>query len=75
MWPLIDFSDSEAEINLVKQACQAKNIKAIITDVYSQGGAGGLELAEEVVRICSLSNNGINFTYALEDSIEQKIEK
>ena len=33
------FSDSEAEINLVKQACQAKNIKAIITDVYSQGGA------------------------------------
>ena len=31
--------------------------------------------AEEVVRICSLSNNGINFTYALEDSIEQKIEK
>jgi formate--tetrahydrofolate ligase len=69
------FTDTDAEIDLVKNACEAKNIKAIITDVYSQGGAGGVVLADEVISQCSLPNNGINFTYQLEDSIEQKIEK
>ncbi|HEY8424280.1 MAG TPA: formate--tetrahydrofolate ligase [Clostridia bacterium] len=68
-------TDTDAEINLVKQACQALNIKAVVTDVFSQGGAGGIDLAEEAVKLCELPNRGINFAYSLEDSIEEKITK
>lgn len=68
-------TDTDAEIELVRQACESKNIKAVIADVFAQGGEGGLDLGNEVINLCSLTNNGINFTYSLNDSIQDKITK
>lgn len=68
-------TDTDAEIELVRQACESKNIKAVIADVFAQGGEGGLDLGNEVINLCSLTNNGISFTYSLNDSIQDKITK
>jgi formate--tetrahydrofolate ligase len=69
------FTDTDAEIELVKEVCAQKNVKAVVAEVYSQGGAGGVNLAQEVINLCNLTNNGINYTYSLDDSIEEKIDK
>ncbi|MCG2730331.1 MAG: formate--tetrahydrofolate ligase, partial [Acetobacterium sp.] len=45
-------TDTEAEFNAVKKACENKNVKVILSDVFSQGGKGGEELAREVVALC-----------------------
>ncbi|HEY8444283.1 MAG TPA: formate--tetrahydrofolate ligase [Clostridia bacterium] len=69
------FTDTDAEINIIKEACAQKNVKAVVADVFSQGGAGGIDLANEVADLCNLPNNGINFTYSLDDDIEEKLNK
>lgn len=37
---------------MVKNACSEKGVKIILSDVFTQGGKGGVELAEKVVRLC-----------------------
>lgn len=69
------FTDTDAEIELVKEACAQKDVKAVVAEVFAQGGAGGVGLAQEVVKLCDIENKGVNFTYSLEDSIEEKINK
>ena len=42
--------------------------------MWADGGKGGVELAEEVVRLCEEENN-FTFSYDSTDSIEEKINK
>lgn len=65
-------SDTDAEISLVIEKCRALGVRTVLSTVWADGGAGGTELAEEVVRLCELPND-FSFSYPLEDSIEDKI--
>ncbi len=65
-------TDTDAEINLVIEKCAALGVKAILSTVWANGGAGGVELAEEVVRLCDTPNN-FTFSYDTDASIEDKI--
>lgn len=66
--------DSEAELALVCEECGKAGVNAVLSDVWSRGGAGGLELAEEVVRLCELPDKGpLGFAYEMETTVEQKI--
>ncbi|RDW19753.1 formate--tetrahydrofolate ligase [Oceanobacillus chungangensis] len=67
-------TDSEAELNLVKEKCEALGVKVVLSDVWANGGAGGEDLAKEVVRLANTENN-FRFAYDLEDSITEKLEK
>ncbi|MBU5454732.1 formate--tetrahydrofolate ligase [Caproiciproducens sp. MSJ-32] len=68
-------SDSEEEIEFIKDFCNSIGVKAALADVWSKGGEGALELGEAVCDI--LENEVSNFKplYEVEDTIENKILK
>ncbi|MEO0115882.1 MAG: formate--tetrahydrofolate ligase [candidate division WOR-3 bacterium] len=68
-------SDTKAEIELIKEFCQNYNVPCVETKVFEQGGAGGLALAETVIKVVEQEKSETLPIYDLEDSIEKKIEK
>ena len=65
-------SDTEAEIGEVLTACESAGVKAVFTDVFLKGGAGGKELAETVIAECGKESE-LHFAYNLDDDIKTKI--
>ena len=65
-------TDTDAEVALVIEKCRSLGVNVVLSNVWAEGGKGGMELAEEVVRLCEESSN-FNFSYSLEGSIEDKI--
>jgi formate--tetrahydrofolate ligase len=65
-------TDTDAEVNLVIDKCRALGVNVCLSNVWAEGGQGGIELAEEVVRLCEAEND---FSFCYEDncSIEEKI--
>jgi formate--tetrahydrofolate ligase len=66
-------TDSEDELKLVVEESRALGLDARVIDVFSQGGEGGLPLAEAVVEACQDTTSPARFLYPLEASIENKI--
>lgn len=68
-------TDTDAEVELVKKmAVEAGAETAVMSDHWTEGGDGAVELAEAVVAACEKPSN-FEFLYPLEWSIKQKIEK
>ena len=66
-------TDSAEELDTIVRLCAEKGVTAVPAEVWAKGGEGGLALAKEVMRIARESEP--KHPYALEDSIETKIEK
>lgn len=66
-------TDTKAELELVREKCKELGVNVALSEVWGKGGAGGLELAEEVLRLIDGENN---FHYVYEDdlSLEEKIQ-
>ena len=67
-------TDTDAEINLVIEKCRELGVNVALSTVWADGGAGGIELANEVVRLCETPKN-FTFAYPLDVSIKEKIEQ
>ncbi len=68
-------TDTDAEVELVKKlAVEAGAETAVMSDHWTEGGDGAMELAEAVVVACEKPVD-FKFLYPLEWSIKQKIEK
>lgn len=68
-------TDSEEELQYVKQYCEELGVAVSISNVWGEGGKGAEELAGLVVEAASKCCNQFKPLYELEDSIENKIEK
>jgi formate--tetrahydrofolate ligase len=66
-------TDTDAEIALVIEKCKELGVNVVLSTVWANGGNGGVELAEEVVRLCEEPND-FSFSYDCELSIAEKIE-
>ncbi len=66
-------TDTERELKLVEAECAKLGVKAVLSEVWGKGGAGGVRLAEEVVRICEKESD-LSFSYELDASIAEKLE-
>lgn len=66
-------SDTDKEIALLKELTDKMGVKAVETTVFTDGGEGGVELAESLVEICE-NENDFKFLYDLDNSIKEKIE-
>ncbi len=66
-------TDTDAEIELIIEKCKALGVNVVLSNVWAEGGNGGVELAEEVVRLCE-EDNDFTFCYDLDMSIEEKID-
>ncbi len=67
-------ADTEAELELIRTKCKELGVNVALSEVWGKGGNGGVELAEEVVRLCE-NNTQSHFQYAYTDelSIEEKL--
>lgn len=66
-------TDTQAEIDLVREKCQELGVNVALSQVWAKGGEGGTELAEEVIRLCEEPSK-LTFAYEDEASLEEKIE-
>ena len=65
-------TDTDTEIDLVIEKCRELGVNVRLSTVWAEGGKGGIELAEEVVRLCE-EKNDFTFSYELGTTIEEKI--
>ena len=66
-------TDTEAELKMVEEKCKELGVNVVLSRVWAEGGAGGTDLAREVVRLCD-EKNDFHFVYPLDISIREKIE-
>ena len=73
-------TDTEAELKLVEDKCRELGVNVALSEVWARGGEGGLELADEVVRLCAggdaegRSADTFEFAYGDEGGLRDKIE-
>ena len=66
-------TDTDKEIALVIEKCRELGVNVRLSTVWADGGKGGVELAEEVIKLCE-EKNDFTFSYESNTSIEKKID-
>lgn len=66
-------TDTEAELELLRDLCKEKGIDVVLSEVFAKGGEGGMELAKEVINICENQKSDFHTLYDVNDSIEDKM--
>jgi formate--tetrahydrofolate ligase len=67
-------TDTEEEIQLVKDRCKALGVEAVLAKGFAEGGKGMMALAEAVVRVVESGETKFKLLYGLEQPIEKKVE-
>ena len=68
-------TDTDAEVNLIIEECKKLGVNVVLSNVWAEGGQGGIELAKEVIRLCNEEDSSdFTFSYDLCGTIEDKIE-
>lgn len=67
-------SDTSSEINLVEDYCREKGVDFALSEVFSQGGDGALELAKILCKTLDEKKANFKPLYPLNISIKEKIE-
>ena len=65
-------TDTEAELALVRDRVAALGANVALSEVWGKGSEGGIELANEVMRLCGQPND-FRFSYETEASIPEKL--
>src|ERR1700681_1606290 len=75
--PLISINrfsaDSDAEIELVKNACAKLGVEALMADHWAEGGAGAADVARAVVKIADSGKSKLKLLYPDEMPLLEKI--
>ena len=67
-------TDTDAEINLLKNELDKQNIELSLVESHEKGSIGAVDIAEKIVKIAEKEEN-FKYIYEDEESIEEKIEK
>ena len=66
-------TDSTAELDYIKEYCTEKGADFALSDVFANGGNGGVELAHKVVEACEKPSD-FKFIYDDELTVREKVE-
>ena len=66
-------TDTGAELDLLKEICEAKGARVALSEVWAKGADGGIELANKVVEVLETEKADFKPIYDLDLSIEDKI--
>jgi formate--tetrahydrofolate ligase len=66
--------DSAAEVAKFFELCRGKKARAALSDVYGQGGRGGVDLAKELMKAVDQDVSQFRFLYPLDMPLIDKIE-
>ncbi len=67
-------TDTEAEINLVREKCEAMGADFALSEVWAKGGEGGEALAKKVLSVLESKKSEFKYLYDDELSVKEKIE-
>ncbi|OUQ34011.1 formate--tetrahydrofolate ligase [Massilimicrobiota timonensis] len=67
-------TDTEAELQLLKDICLQKGVDVAISEVWAKGADGGIELAEKLLDVLDTQAADFEPLYDLDLSIEEKIK-
>ncbi len=67
-------SDSEEELTFIEEFCNEHGVEVALTDVWANGGEGGIELAEKVLNIIDNKESDFKVLYDENISLKEKIE-
>jgi len=67
--------DKEEEINIVEEFCKSNDISFAVSDIWSQGGEGGIELAGKLVNLIHNNPSKFEYLYDTNLTVKEKIEK
>lgn len=67
-------SDTGAEVGMIREQCAKFGVRVALSEVWGKGGAGGVELAGEVLRVIDEGKNDFRFAYESTLSLKEKIE-
>lgn len=65
-------TDTKLELDTVLDMVEKSGSKAVFTDVFLNGGNGGIELAKAVIEACEIPSK-LNYSYDFNDNITKKI--
>ena len=67
-------TDTQNEVDFIINECKKLGVNTVLSNVWAEGGKGGVELAKEVVKLCDTPST-LTFAYDDNDSIIDKINK
>ena len=67
-------TDTETEINYIKEELSEKNIEASLVEGWEKGGEGAIDIAEKLVKLTEKEEE-FKYIYEEKNSIKAKIEK
>jgi formate--tetrahydrofolate ligase len=68
-------TDSDKEVQYVlDRSMKAGASAAVVSKVWAEGGAGGIELAKALVKVCETVPSNFKYLYELDRPIKEKIE-
>lgn len=67
-------TDTEAEIDVVRQACAAVDAPFAVSDIFARGGAGGTELAEVLIANADAAPSPFKPLYDWSDDFKSKMK-
>jgi len=66
-------TDTEAEIDFLRKHCASMGAEVVLSDVWANGGDGGVEMAKKVVEITETQTSNFKPIYDVNSSISEKI--
>ncbi|WP_099204215.1 formate--tetrahydrofolate ligase [Scatolibacter rhodanostii] len=69
------YTDTKAELQVITDFCADRNVPCSLADIFTQGGKGGIDLAEMVCETIETQKSNFSLLYHDNDSIEEKINK
>jgi len=67
-------SDTEAEIEKVKELCRKEKARVALSEVFAKGGKGGKDLAQEILKAIEEEENRFQLLYPSNMPLLEKIE-
>ncbi|MGD2245312.1 MAG: formate--tetrahydrofolate ligase [Candidatus Aminicenantes bacterium] len=67
-------SDTEAEIEKVKELCRKEKARVALSEVFAKGGKGGEDLAQEILKAIKEEENRFQLLYPSDMPLLEKIE-
>lgn len=67
-------TDTQAEIDYIKDFCEERNCEFAVSDVWEKGGEGGIELARKVLHTIETKPSDFHVLYESSLSLKEKIQ-
>ncbi len=65
--------DTDAELALVRSKCEELGVKVALSEVWANGGEGGIEVANEVLKLIEEGENNFEYCYEEDMTIKEKL--